>query len=177
MIRLMKLAESLTTKGGLVQKFAFVLLACLIPASPQATPRNALGAVKLLPGYHIVIEPGLDVVAWTIEKPEGLIIHFEAGMSEGLAVNSKDKSEYEWQREQFLNGRKVLVALAKPGAKIYPDLDKERDLPQGKILLISFPLSGHADHAANFIGKIANSEELADMLLTALSFDPDKGIF
>lgn len=160
-----------------MQRIPGILAACLILASPQAGSRRSFEAVKLLPGYRIVGEPGLDVVAWKIEKPGGLIIHFEAGMNEGLAVNPGDKTKYEWQREQFLNGRKVLVALAKSGATIDPNLDKERNLPQGNILLISYPLSGHPDHAANFIGKVANSEELADMLLIALSFDPDKGIF
>jgi hypothetical protein len=160
-----------------MRRFPLILVAILAIAGPLAASGNQFDAIKLLPGYRIKSEPGLDVVAWKIEKPGGLIIHFEAGMSEGLAVNQEDKDKYAWYREQTVNGRRVLLALIRPGLKTDPDLDKERNLPPGNILIVTYPLSGHKDHAANFIGKVANSEEVADMLLMVLTFDPDKGIF
>jgi hypothetical protein len=138
---------------------------------------GAFRAVNLLPGYTAVREQGIDVAAWKIEKPGGLIIHFEAGMSEGLAVNQRERNKYEWYREQLINGHRVLAALTRPGAKYSPDLDRERNLPPGNILLISYPLGGHKDHAANFIAKVASPEETGDALLMALTFDPSKSAF
>jgi len=73
-----------------------------------------------------------------------------------------------------MNGRTVLLALVKPGLKTDPDLDAERNLPPGNILLVTFPLGGHRDHAANFVGKIANQDEMMDMLLMVLTLDPSK---
>ncbi len=89
----------------------------------------------------------------------------------------KDKGKYAWYREQTVNGHKVLLALVKPRVKTDPDLDAERNLPPGNILLVTFPLSEHRSHVANFVGKLANQEEMVDMLLMALSFDPSKGNF
>lgn len=138
---------------------------------------RGLPAVNVLPGYTAVREQGLDVVAWRIEKPGGLIIHFEAGTSEGLAVSTRDRAKYAWYREQFINGHRVLVALVRAGAEYSADLDRERSLPAANTLLVSYPLSGHKDHAANFVAKVANAEEMGDALLMALTFDPSKAAF
>jgi hypothetical protein len=81
-------------------------------------------------------------VGWKLKKPGGLV-HFQAGPSEGLAVNQKDKDKYAWCREQLINGHRVLAALIRPGAAYDPGLDSERNLPPGNILLLSYPLGGH----------------------------------
>lgn len=160
-----------------MQNALAILATILALANPVAAKKSEFRTVNLLPGYTAVREQGLDVVAWKIEKPGGLIIHFEAGPSEGLAVSSRDRDEYAWCREQLINGHKVLVALIRPGLKYNPELDGERNLPPGNILLLSYPLGGHRDHAANFIAKVASPEELGDALLMALTFDPSKGTF
>jgi hypothetical protein len=69
------------------------------------------------------------------------------------------------------------VALVKRGMKMGPNLDAERGLPPGNILMLTFPFDDHRDHAANFVGKISNDEEMVDMLLMALTFDPSQGTF
>jgi hypothetical protein len=137
----------------------------------------AFGGIHLLDSYSAKRGSAVDAVVWTIEGKNGLKIHFESGPSEGLAVDLKDKAKYEWCREQTLNKRKIFIALVRPDFKPYADLDVERHLPSGKILLVSFPLGESKDYAANFVARVANSEEMADVLLMVLTFDPSKGNF
>ncbi|MGB2626292.1 MAG: hypothetical protein WAK20_05855 [Candidatus Acidiferrum sp.] len=151
------------------------LVLFIVTGSTGIADEESIGGINLLPGYHVKKLPGVDVTARTIEKPGGIIIHFEAGPSEGLAVSPQKNREYAWSRKQSINGHLVLLALTRPGVKSGPDLDKERNLPPGNILMVSYPLGGQPDHAANFIGKVANSEEMIDMLLMTLTFDPAKG--
>ena len=73
--------------------------------------------------------------------------------SEGRAVNLRDKEKFAWYRKQTVNGHEVLVALIKPGVKTDSNLDAERGLPPGNILMVTFPFGDHRDHAANFVGK------------------------
>jgi hypothetical protein len=69
------------------------------------------------------------------------------------------------------------LALRKPDLKTDADLEAERKSTSGNILMVTFPLGGSRDHAANFTAKVTNSEEMADMLLMALTFNPSKGNF
>lgn len=137
----------------------------------------SFSAIHLLGGYSATRESATDAVSWKIRGKSGFIIHFEAGPSEGSAINLKERAKYAWYREQMVHGQKVKLALIKPGLKTDPDLDAERNLPPGNIMLVTYPLGGHRSHAANFVGKIATQEEMIDMLLMALSFDPSKGSF
>lgn len=152
-------------------------LLLLAAATLALGSERTFGGIQLLDGYSAKRGSAVDAVAWTIQGKSGLTIHFESGPSEGRAVDPKDQEKYVWYREQTMNGHKVLLALVKPGLKTDPDLDVERNLPAGNLLLVTFPLSGHRDHAANFVGKIANQEEMIDMLLMVLTFDPAKGNF
>lgn len=136
---------------------------------------RSFGGVQLLDGYSATRQSTVDTNSWTIQGKNGLIIHFESGPSEGRAVDLKNEEKYVWHREQTVNGHRVLLALVKPGIKMDAALDAERNLPPGNILLVTFPLSVHRDDAANFVGKVANQEEMIDMLLMALTFDPSKG--
>jgi hypothetical protein len=131
-------------------------------------------AIRLLPGYSAKREHAVDATSWTIRGKTGLTIHFEAGLSEGRAADAGHREEYQWYREQYVNGHLVCLALVKPGTRSVRDLDMGRKLRGGNVVLVTFPLSGDSAHAANFVAKVANSEELADVLLMALTFDPSK---
>jgi hypothetical protein len=76
-----------------MQNVSAILVTMLVLANPVATGRGGFRAVNLLPGYTATREQGLDVMNWKIEKPGGLIVHFEAGPSEGLAVNQRDRDK------------------------------------------------------------------------------------
>jgi hypothetical protein len=145
--------------------------------APLAGSEARLSGVRLLEGYSARPESSVDTVTWTIVGKNGLIIHFEAGPSEGRAADLKYGHDYEWYREQTVNGRKVFLSLSKPSAKVDEELKAERAGMPGNILQITFPLGGSKDHAANFVAKVLNSGEVADVLLMALTFDPSKGNF
>jgi hypothetical protein len=134
------------------------------------------GKIKLLPGYSMHREQAVDASAWTIEKGTGLTINYEAGPSEGSAADPGKQNIYSWYKEQMVNGYKVRVALIKPGQKTVFEPEGNQGQEPGNILLITFLLdSKKSGFAANFVAKVANSEEIADILLMGLTFDPRKG--
>ena len=134
------------------------------------------GGIKLLQGYSIKHQSAVDASVWLIEKPSGPKIRFEAGPSEGSWADPGKKNSYAWFKEQIVNGYKVRVALIKPGLKTVLEPDNGRGLKAGNILVVTFLLeSEKSGYTANFSAKVANSEELADVLLIALTFDPSKG--
>ncbi len=155
-----------------MKKMIAIILACLLSSHISASDR--FGGIRLLDGYKIKTGMAIDAAAWTIYKEGGLIIEFEAGMNEGLWADPKNKNKYEWHREQIVNGHKVLLALIKPGQKTVWEPSNPRSQEPGHILLVTFPLGGQPDNTANFKAEILNTEEMADMLLMVLTFDPSK---
>jgi hypothetical protein len=132
----------------------------------------------LLDGYHASHKSAADATAWTIEKKGGPSIRFEAGFSEGSWVSPKEADSYAWTRIQTVNGYKVLFALIKPGLRTRWEPGDNRSLPVGNILLVTFLLGGEGSfHTADFAAKVADSNELADVLLMVMTFDPSKGTF
>lgn len=154
-----------------------ITLLLLAICGHQAGSETGFGAIQLLEGYSAKRESAVDATAWTIQGKNGLVIHFETGPSEGRAVNLKDKEKFEWYREQTVNGRKVFLALTKAGVKTDADLYMERNQTPGNMLLVTFPLGGSKDHAANFVAKVTNPGEVADVLLMALTFNPSRWYF
>ena len=149
-------------------------IALVIPTYLLASDA-ALGGIKLLPGYSVKRESTLDASAWTIEKKGGPKIHFEAGPSEGAAADPKDENRYSWYREQLVSGCKVRFALIKPGLKTVWEPDDGTDSEPGNILLVSFLLERErSDYVANFSAKVRNPQELADVLLMVMTFNPSK---
>ena len=103
----------------------------------------------LLPGYRVTENQGIDSVVGNISKGAGrLTIHFDIF---GATGNQADSEEVEkstiWRREQKINGARVICVYT-----------KSRDL------IVTFPLS------ANFVARIRNQQDLADMLLMVLTF-------
>jgi hypothetical protein len=139
---------------------------------------TTFGGMKLLEGYSIKQGSAIDATVWTIEKPGGLKISFEAGPSEGRWADPTHREIYGWYRTQVIDGHTALFAFIKPGVKTDWEPADNRGLPPGGILLVTFVLDqNHPDHTANFAAKVANPEELADALLMVVTFDPSKGIF
>src|SRR6266850_4819184 len=71
--------------------------------------------IRLLDGYKYQRISNFDTINGVIYKDGGLRIEFEAGISEGYAVSSKDKANYMWFREQMVNGHRVFLALTESG--------------------------------------------------------------
>ena len=112
--------------------------------------------IELLPGYkHTEATDFEGNQAGEISKPDGVTIRYEMGLSQGMAVDSAQKTTYLWYREQQVNGRVTRYALS-----------------NGNVLMISIPLSNDPSslHVANFYGVIKNPQDIADMLLMILPY-------
>jgi hypothetical protein len=158
----------------LVAGIALVLFLTPRPSSSK----DAVDAIEVLDGYSIKKESAVDAITWTIQKSGGLSIHFEAGFSEGLWADPKDSQSYSWMRIQRVNGYKVIFALVRPGLKTRWEPKNDLRLPPGNILLVTFILDDeHSFHTANFSAKIGSDQDLADVLLMVMTFNPSKGKF
>ncbi len=136
---------------------------------------NPFGGIRLLEGYHINQARALDARTWTIAKKGGPRIDFEAGPSEGMWADPKNKRQYAWYKEQTVNGYKVQVALIKPGVKTGWEPAKSQVSEPGNIVLVTFILDEHnLSFTANFAAKVTSPEEIVDVLLMVLTFDPSK---
>lgn len=112
-----------------------------------------LGGLRLLPGYQWQpIEGAVDTMGVRIFKPGGLsILCGYAGMT-GNAAAGVPQEELQWRKEQQVGDRQVMIAMRTDG-----------------LLIVSFvPQKGKV--AANFRAKTTSAEEVADVLLMALTF-------
>jgi len=144
---------------------------------PEETP----GGIRLLDGYKIRRHSSVDVDAWSIENDRGLRINCSIGPGGPEADPKKRAGEYSWHKQQTVNGHSVIIAMIPRGKKT--DYDKlaeykRKGSPPGNILIISFLLGEpKPDSSLDCSAKVADSEEIADMLLMILTADPSKGFF
>jgi hypothetical protein len=118
-----------------------------------------------------------DASARTIAKKGGPRIDFEAGPSEGSWANPTDREKYSWYRERTINGYKVRFALIKAGVMTVwepRESGRRQRLQPGNILLVTFLIGENSDFTANFKCKIANQQELADVILMVTTYNPRK---
>ncbi len=116
------------------------------PASP------APGNIKLLTGYVHEKLQGVDTLVGKISKPDGLTIQYDIGYFAGnhAAAQEKEKEKILWSKDQLIAGHPVKIVLTKD-----------------RTLYITFP-----DSTANFFAKIRSDEDLADMMLMILTYEP-----
>ena len=131
--------------------------------------------IRLLEGYKFRSGGSFEGSGGEIYKDGGLRITYEFGLSQGFAADPKEKEKYVWYRETVVNGRKVMLALVKPGLKTQFEPNDPRSPEVGNILLITFAMGEvpKADWAAtNFQAEVLNAEEIADMILMVLTYNP-----
>lgn len=128
-----------------------LLLALAAGVAPaQSYDVRPAKAMKLLPGYQIEEQTGIDAITGTIAKKDGLTIRYDIGKFPTNVASRQDKERLRWYKEHEANGRPVHLALAKDGT-----------------LYVSFPY-----FAANFQAKVANEAEMAEVLLMILTYAP-----
>lgn len=122
-----------------------------------AQEANPPGGIKMLPGYQHRPKQGVDSFTGTIGKPGGLQIEYDIGEMAGNYTECTScgwiKGEV-WRKKQIVNGQDVVCVWT----------NKKR-------LVVSYP----ASHA-NFVATILTKDQLTDMLLIVLTFQPSKAV-
>ncbi len=156
-----ELPESLLMRRNLLCTFAALSLLLLAPNSHAQSNSPSISSlvsssrspVVLLSGYKVQIIPGIDSSGGKIWKERGLTIEIELCCGFGNAAESVDKSQILWREEQTFNGQRVVCVYTR-----------------SKHLIVSFPKL-----ITNFRAKIRNPNELTEMLLMVLTFEPQQG--
>jgi len=126
-------------------------------ANQNNTSKQTKSPVRLLPGYKIEMMSGFEGgLGGKISKDSGPTIDFGEGQHEGNSADSVNKDELLWRTEQIVNGKHVICAYTKSSE-----------------LVITLPPS--SSWPANFRSKIRNQQDLAEMLLMVLTFEPNQG--
>ena len=148
-----------TTLFVLIRTFAFLFLGLLAAhlrsQERQAAPGTAARSpVRLLPGYKIELRDGFEGdFGGRIWKPGGLSLDFDSGIHNPKAIDSIEAKDVRWRAEQIFDGHHVVLVYGTSGRVAISILDR----------------------AVNFRGKIRNQQDLAEMLLMALTFETSQG--
>jgi hypothetical protein len=134
--------------------FAMTAFAAAPGAAPEGDPPP--GGIRLLEGYQHQREQGQDSSPGRIWKVGGLEIRYDIGMLAGNYAEGKDKTARVWTRQQVVGNRRVTIVKSKDG-KVFVSFASDKDDARG-------------GYPANFYATIQNDEELADLLLTALTY-------
>ena len=154
------------------QNVALILL--LIFTCPALASDCPIGGIRLLAGYKCKSWSGTDTSNGAIYKDGGLYIEYEYGLQEGQAARPDRRNDFIWYKEQIVNHRLVRIALAKPGVGTSWEAEAKRSRSLSNILIITIPLGDWEAHAINFYAEVQSQEEMADMLLMVLTYDPHK---
>jgi len=134
----------------IVAVLAAVGTLCIASGRAADVAAPAPGDIKLLPGYRHEAERGKDTLIGKVWKEGGLTFRYDIGRGAGNAVNAHAKNDLLWCKEQVVQGRQLLLGFSKD-----------------RTLYVTFPQT-----SANFSGKVASDEDLADMLLMCLTYAP-----
>jgi hypothetical protein len=130
------------------------------PSSPANHAEDAAPTVKrnssiaLLPGYEIQIVPGIDTAGGTIWKDGGPTIYLAFCCYAHDEAASAKKSQVLWRQEQTI-GKLHFVCVYTKSNEIF--------------------VSSYGSSRTSFSAKIGNRQELAEVLLMALSLDDEHG--
>lgn len=136
---------------------AFFLLSGPFTTTAQNQDRAkhaaALLPVQLLSGYQVRIASGIDAWNGTIWKDGGVKIEFDHGSHVGVAADLVEKSDVVWREEQVVNGHQMICVYTKSNH-----------------LIVSIP-----KRIVNFEASIRNHQDLTEMLLMVLTYEPTHG--
>jgi hypothetical protein len=131
------------------QAVAVIAIAILTGVAASPTPP---GGIKLLPGYRHTTQVGIDSSVGKISRVGGLTIGYDIAPGDKRHRRPVDVARLattlSWYREQQVAGRTLVCGL-------------NRD---GKTYVVAIP-------GAGFYAEVRNPEDMADLLLTALTFE------
>jgi hypothetical protein len=124
----------------------------LSAATTLSSPEPAPGGIRLLPGYQHMPAQGIDSEVGYITQNGGLRIGYDIGFDNRPPDNVARLAQgLSWYREQRIVGRTVVCG-------------KNKD---SKTWVVALP-------GARFYAEARTPEEMADLLLTALTFEDQK---
>jgi hypothetical protein len=138
---------------GLPFLLTVVSLMAIAQSRDTAKSPPARSPVHLLSGYKIQIGSGTDTWGGIIWKVDGLKVKFDSGLHVGVATDLVDKKDVAWREEQVVNGQQVICVYM-----------------TSNDLIVSFPRL-----VTNFQGHVQRQQDLAEMLLMILTFEPTHG--
>jgi hypothetical protein len=109
--------------------------------------------LQLLPGYKVFSGSGIDSSSAKIWRDGSVTIELSQGLYVGVDVDSIRKEDVAWREEQIVNGERVICVYTKSNE-----------------FVVSIPRL-----AVNFRGHIQNQQEIAEMLLMVLTYEPRHG--
>jgi hypothetical protein len=139
---------------ALVMTLCFSIPLAITPQSrDEAKGGIKASPVRLLSGYEARLGAAIDTWGGTISKEGGVKIAVSMGCTLGSVADSVGRKDVIWREEQVVNGMQTVYVYTK-----------------WHELIVTFPRQ-----CANFQGKIRNQQDLAEMLITVLTFDPTHG--
>jgi hypothetical protein len=148
-----------------MSKFVLILSLATLLAVPKPAPgqgradtaqrNDSRSAFRLLPGYNVKVTAGPEGGgSGTIWKEGGPSIGFEMGGYRANAIDSVAKEQLLWREEQTIEGNRFICVYTRSDELVIAVL---------------------GSHPADFRAKIRNPKELAEVLLTVLTFEPEHG--
>jgi hypothetical protein len=110
------------------------------------------GSIQLLPGYKVSTRMGIESLGGEIFSRD-MRIYFDVGVNTGNWTSAAPDNSILWQRKQMLHRHHVVCVYT---------IQKE--------LIVTFPYL-----TANFRAKVNSKQDMADMLLMVLSYEPVAG--
>jgi hypothetical protein len=117
-------------------------------------PPDFAGFITLLPGYEHRVGQGIDSKIGTIQKRNGILIHYDIGELAGVYTDCAPLCNWTtgelWRKKQQIASLQVICVFTR-----------------SKRIVISFP-----EVHANFYATVRDENQLADMFLIVFTFRP-----
>ena len=124
-------------------------------AQPPKKERPWRSPFLLLPNYKLDVKGGFEGnYHGTISKPAGLSIEYEVDIDAPRAADAIEPNQIGWRLSQTLKDRSFDC--------VYTKSDE-------------FVITSPSAPTANFRAKIRTHQDLAEMLFTVLTFEPQRG--
>ena len=122
-----------------------------------------IGTIEVPNGFHHQRTGTKDSERGVITSPQGLTLNYDIGRMAGTHMYSGLQKDCLWYREQFINGRDVISGIInRDGKKQLIITIREREQAKGVF-----------QSPANFWADTKRDEDIAEVILIALSYSPN----
>jgi len=140
-----------------MRKFIFGAIFFALAANHSLAEQNDcnISSIKLLEGYALKHERGIDSYPGSIAKQDGLTIDFDIGRMAGSAASPQKKNQFAWFQTLVIDDKPVCLAMTKPDEK------------GSFTLLVTF-----SANSANFSTKVLTPSAIGEALTMILTYRP-----